>query len=51
MKQDSGNIGKLYNYAIRRQYLSIKHPCFDKRWITIFKWHDRVNDDKVKIIV
>ena len=48
MKQDSGNIGKLYNYAMRRQFLNIKHPSFEKRWITVFKWRDRVNDNKVK---
>ena len=48
MKQDSGNIGKLYNYAIKRQFMRIKHPSFEKRWITVFKWQDRVNESKVR---
>ena len=48
MIRKSGKFGKLYNFAKRRQFLKVKHPCFDKRWITVFKWQDKVNENKVK---
>ena len=48
MRQESGNIGKVYNYVIRRKFIEIKHPSFEKIWINIFKWKDRVSESKVK---
>ena len=48
MVQNKGNIGNIYKFAIRRQFLKIKHPSIDNRWITVFKWHYRVSDSKVK---
>ena len=48
MAKNKGYIGKIYKLAIRRQFLKIKHPSFDSRWITVFKFEDRVNDFEVK---
>ena len=46
--QNKGNIKNIYNFAIRRQFLKIKHLSFDDRWITMFKWLDKFSDSKVR---
>ena len=28
--------------------MSIKHPSFENRWITVFKWEDRATDLKIR---
>ena len=48
MTQSKGHIGKLYKFAIRRQLLKIKHPGFENRQFTVFRWQNRVDDNKVK---
>ena len=48
LAQNKGDIVNIYNFGIRRQFLKIKHPSFDKKWLTIFKWQDKVSDSKVK---
>ena len=48
MAQNKWYTGKLYRFTIFRQFLKIKHPSFYNRWITVFKWQDRVSDSKVK---
>ena len=41
-----GYASKFYNFAIRMQFLRIKHPSFENRWNTVFKWEDRVRNNK-----
>ena len=48
MAQNKGHIGKLYRFAIRRQFLKLKHPSFDNRWFTVLKWDDRMDENKIK---
>ena len=47
LAQSKGIISKMYNFAIWRQFVNIKHPSFDNRWIKVFKWEDRTTDLKV----
>ena len=45
LAQNKGNIKKIYNFAIRRQFLKIKHLNFDNN---LFKWLDKFRDRKVR---
>ena len=33
---------------MERQFLKIKHPSFGNRWLRMFKWNDRNDDNKIK---
>ena len=48
MGLESGNIEKVYDYAIGRQFIEIKHPSFKKIWVIVFNWNDRVSESEVK---
>ena len=48
MAQSKGDIGNLYIFAIRRQFLKIEHQSFDNKWFTVFKWEDSVDDNNIK---
>ena len=49
MAQNNRIISKVYNFAIRRQYMSVTHQSFEDKWNTVFKWEDKVSNRKVKI--
>ena len=51
MAKNKGYISKVYNFAIIRQFLKIMHPRFENRWSTVSKWHNRVDDIKVRVIL